>query len=299
VGHRTGEERGAVRRFWTRVSEPHVEPDAAALYLDLLKRTLTRTGFGEAYRPFTVSSKRRFAFPFYAALYYVLSRFGIELMERLPFDPEARARGRDRPVDAETMIGLCRLDNLQGCIEDVLRSNVAGDLIETGVWRGGSVIFMRGVLAAHGDRERQVWAADSFQGLPRPDAVHYPADRGDLHWARIELAVSQDEVKRNFERYALLDERVRFLAGWFKDTLPSAPIERIAVLRLDGDLYESTSDALRALYPKLSIGGWAIIDDYGAVAACAQAVDDYRREHGITEPIQDIDGIGVCWRRER
>lgn len=271
----------------------------ASLYLDLLKRTLTRTGFGEAYRPFTVSSKRRFVFPFYAALYFVLSRFGIEMMEREPFDPAARATGRDRPVDAETMIGLRRLDNLQACIEDVLNQGIPGDLIETGVWRGGAVIFMRGVLAAHRDRERRVWAADSFQGLPRPDAARYAADRGDLHWARIELAVSLDEVKRNFERYGLLDERVRFLAGWFKDTLPTAPIDRIAVLRLDGDLYESTIDALRSLYPKLSIGGWTIIDDYGAVAACAKAVEDYRREHGITEPIEDIDGVGVCWRRER
>jgi O-methyltransferase len=158
---------------------------------------------------------------------------------------------------------------------------------------------MRAILAAYGDRGRRVWAADSFHGLPKPDAARYPADAGDLHWTRIELAVSLDEVKRNFARYGLLDERVCFLEGWFKDTLPAAPIDRLAVLRLDGDLYESTLDALRALYPKLSIGGYAIVDDYGAVAACARAVEDYRREHGISEPIRDIDGIGVYWQRQR
>lgn len=285
-------------RSWI-VSAQEAEPAATVLYLDLMKRCLTRTGFGEAYRPFSVSPKRRLVWPFYAAAYFALSRLGIEMMEHRPFDAEERALGRDRPVDAETMIGLARLANLQSCVEDVLRTGTAGDLIETGVWRGGAAIFMRAILAAHGDRGRCVWVADSFRGLPKPDAAQYPADAGDLHWTRIELAVSVEEVKRNFARYGLLDERVCFLEGWFKDTLPAAPIDRLAVLRLDGDLYESTMDALRALYPKLSIGGYAIVDDYGAVAACARAVEDYRHEHGITEPIRDIDGIGVYWQRQR
>ena len=91
---------------------------------------------------------------------------------------------------------------------------------------------------------------------------------------------------------------MRFLKGWFRDTLSKAPIERLAVLRMDGDLYESTLDALTALYPKLSRGGYAIVDDYGIPSeGCRLAVHDYRRAHGINDPIMDIDGWGAYWRR--
>ena len=84
---------------------------------------------------------------------------------------------------------------------------------------------------------------------------------------------------------------------WFKDTLPDAPIDRIAVLRLDGDLYESTIQALDALYPRLSPGGFCIIDDYHAIKACRQAVTDYRAKHGLSAEIVDIDQTGVLWRK--
>src|SRR5205814_3171431 len=148
-----------------------------------------------------------------------------------------------------------------------------------------------------GVTDRCVWVADSFEGLPPPDTGKYPHDAGDsLHEAR-ELAVSLDEVKANFERYGLLDDQVRFLKGWFRDTLPAAPIERLAVLRLDGDLYESTMDALVNLYPKLSPGGYCIIDDYGLIEACRRAVGDYRARHGIGEPIHIVDGTAVYWQR--
>ncbi len=142
-----------------------------------------------------------------------------------------------------------------------------------------------------------VWAADSFEGLPPPNAEAFPADAGDNHHALDELAVSLEQVQTNFRRYGLLDGRVKFLKGYFKDTLANAPIGPIAVLRLDGDMYESTIQALAPLYPKLSPGGFLIVDDYHAVPACARAVDDYRREHGITEPLTEIDGSAIFWRR--
>lgn len=196
-----------------------------------------------------------------------------------------------------TMASFKRLDNVQLCVERVLRERVPGDLIETGVWRGGVAILMRAILAAHGDVDRTVWVADSFRGLPPPNPSVYPEDRGlDLSGVP-ELAVSLEQVRRNFDRYGLLDERVRFLEGWFRDTLPSAPIPALAVLRLDGDLYESTWDALTHLYPRLSVGGYVIVDDYGAIAACRRAVEDYRDAGGITDPITAIDWTGVYWRR--
>jgi O-methyltransferase len=142
-----------------------------------------------------------------------------------------------------------------------------------------------------------VWVADSFQGLPKPREDH-PADSEDLHWTQPYLAVSMDDVRRNFTRYGLLDEQVRFLPGWFSETLPSAPIERLAVLRVDCDMYGSTTDVLSALYPKVSPGGFIIIDDYGDIASCKAAVDDYRAKHSITEPLVRIDKNGVFWRHQ-
>lgn len=217
--------------------------------------------------------------------------------KRAAYDPAMRADGRDWPAAAHSMVGLKRLDNLQFCVEDALARGVPGDLMETGVWRGGAVILMRAILKAHGVTDRRVWAADSFAGLPPPNAGKYPADAGWELNAFKELAVSLEEVQANFRAYGLLDEQVRFLKGWFRDTLPSAPVQRLAVLRLDGDLYESTIDALNALYPKLEKGGYLIVDDYADIGPCRQAVDDYRARHGIAEEILRIDWSGVYWKK--
>lgn len=197
-----------------------------------------------------------------------------------------------------SMIGRKRMDNLQSCIETILEENVPGDLIETGVWRGGATIFMRGMLAAYGCNDRTVWVADSFEGVPPPS---YPQDAGmvlDKSWLPV-LAVSLEKVQRMFKRYDLLDEQVRFLKGWFKDTLPGAPIERLALLRLDGDLYESTMDGLNALYDKVSPGGFIIVDDYNAVKACKQAVEEFREARGIHDEIVGIDFAAVYWRKSQ
>lgn len=210
---------------------------------------------------------------------------------------EARQSGLDWPETAHTMIGVKRLDALQSCIEDVLQTNVAGDFIETGVWRGGACIFMRAILAAYGVSDRKVWVADSFMGCPPPDTQRYPQDSGlDLYQYQ-ELSVSRAEVEDNFRSYGLLDDQVEFLEGWFRDTLPTAPIERLAVMRLDGDLYESTIESLESLYPKLSVGGYVLIDDYGAIEACRLAVEDFRSAQGIDEPIQRIDWTGAFWQK--
>ena len=156
---------------------------------------------------------------------------------------------------------------------------------------------MRAAVEAFGDLERRVFVADSFEGLPAPDAESYPSDRGDKHHTFEELSVSLDEVKANFAKYGLLDDRVVFLKGWFKDTLAAAPIERLAVLRLDGDMYESTMEALTALYDKVSAGGFVIIDDYGCIEGCRKAVHDFHDAREIADPIVNIDGWGVYWRK--
>ena len=215
-----------------------------------------------------------------------------------PFDAQARAEGKEWPLSpiAQTMIGSKRLLSLQQQVERVISDQVPGDLIETGVWRGGATILMRAVLKAYGVTDRKVWVADSFRGLPAPDRKRYPRET-ELRLDTVkELAVSIEEVKANFDRYGLLDDQVRFLPGWFRESLPKAPIERLSLMRLDGDLYESTHVALTELYPKLSVGGYVIVDDF-ALDACRQAVEDYRAEKNIQDPITQIDWTGVYWRR--
>jgi hypothetical protein len=130
-----------------------------------------------------------------------------------------------------------------------------------------------------------------------PDKEKYPEDKDDTLFRSKELAVPLEEVKANFERYGLLDGKVRFLKGWFESTLPEAPIEKLAVMRLDGDLYGSTMDALVSLYPKLSVGGYVIIDDFGAMPTCRKAVMDYRESNGIDDEMINIDWSGAYWRR--
>ena len=257
---------------------------AARRYLDLLKKCLTRSIF-ESYA----------AAPVTAELMASIAGYGWIVVEPVPVDLDRRAQGKDWPADAETMVGLARLDNLEHCVASIVRDQVPGDLIEAGVWRGGSTIFMRAALEAFGDRHRRVWVADSFRGLPKPEVPG--GDAADEAWLAGNLAVGVEEVRANFEKYGLLDDRVQFLEGWFADTLPVAPIEQLALVRLDGDLYESTMQTLTALYPKLSPGGYLVVDDYGAVPQCRRAVEDFRRSHGVSEPIHEIDWTGVYWRR--
>jgi hypothetical protein len=200
------------------------------------------------------------------------------------------------PSQVHSMIGLRRMDNIQMCVEQVLNDHVPGDLIETGVWRGGATLFMRALLAAYQVTDRCVWVADSFEGMPVPDLQHYPID-GLLSNYAARLAVSVESVQQTFARYGLLDDQVKFLKGWFKDSLPNAPITQLAVLRLDGDLYSSTWDVLSALYDKVAPGGFVIVDDYN-VLSCRQAIKLYRAKNQIREPIQIIDECGVYWRRD-
>jgi O-methyltransferase len=267
--------------------EPEMLVELRTRYLDLLVGAVTHTLYDPIdTRPLPEEVQR--------AIREELVRTGQRLELRSP--SEERAEGRDRPLYAQTMIGLNRMRSLRSAAEMVLAEGVPGDFVEAGAWRGGASLLLRGVLAAHGDRDRRVYVADSFEGLPPPDPEHYPHDEGDVNHLADDLAVSLEEVKGNFERYGLLDDQVRFVQGWFKDTLPGLADREWSLIRLDGDLYESTMDGLRNLYPRLQPGGFLIVDDYG-FDNCRAAVEDYRREHEISEPIERIDWVGAFWRR--
>lgn len=269
-----------------------------ALYLDLMKQTLTFSLWPEPPIPIEAFNYRRshLSRSVVAFLSRLLGLGQLQLVKKKVVSKKQRDEGSIWPGYADTMIGLKRLDNIQECVESVLRDNIQGDCIETGVWRGGACILMRAILAAYGVEDRKIFVADSFEGLPKPDPTAFPSDKGDTHYTHPYLAVSQEEVENNFRRYGLLDNQVVFLKGWFKDTLPNASIQTLSILRLDGDMYSSTMDSLQNLYPKLSVGGYCIVDDYVA-PACRTAVQDYRAQHGITSHVQEIDWTGTYWRK--
>jgi len=248
----------------------------ARLYLDLLARSLTNTLYSA--EPDADADDER--------------RYVVDFLQHYIKGP------------AVSMLPVVRLESLATCIHDVVTNGVPGDCIETGVWRGGASIYMRAVLEVLGDQHRKVWVADSFEGLPEPDAERFPLEAEQFHGAVIQkgydrFAVDADAVRRNFEAYGMLDDRVMFLEGWFSDTLANAPIEQLAIMRLDGDYYESTIDALNALYGKLSPGGYVIVDDYGedTWTSCRQAVDDFRSTHGIDEQLVRVDTKCYFWQR--
>ena len=186
-----------------------------------------------------------------------------------------------------TLLPPKTLDNIKFCITEVINNNIEGDFIETGVWRGGAVIYAYHVLKEFNSK-RKIYVADSFSGLPKPNIRDYPQDMGDPHWKIEKLKISLEEVKSNFKLFGDIDENIIFLKGWFKNTLYTNDIKKLSVLRLDGDMYESTWQALDALYPKLSVSGYCIIDDFGHVRA-KKATLDYRQKYEIEDEIVLID----------
>ncbi|CAF3284966.1 unnamed protein product [Rotaria socialis] len=209
-----------------------------------------------------------------------------------PMDINQRIKGLDWPLTGITMVGQRRLINIEWAIRFVIANGVKGDYIECGVWRSGSSVFARAVLKALNNNDRHVWLADSFQGLPKARTPHDT----DI-WSKMEyLKVSLEEVQTNFRSFNLLDDRVHFCKGYFVDSLPRCNVSRLAVLRMDGDMYESTMDQLFNLYSKLQVGGVIIIDDY-SIEECFRAIVDFRNWHNITEEILSISGdeTGRCW----
>jgi O-methyltransferase len=205
-----------------------------------------------------------------------------------------RAAGMDWPLQGLTMVGLRRLDDLQACVETIAREDVEGDLIEAGSWRGGASMLMRATLDTLDEAGRTVYVSDSFEGFPEPD----DPERAQDEWDAIDyLAVPLEQVQESFARLGL-DHGVQFVPGFFADTLPQLRGHRWSLVRIDGDSYESTRVALGALYPGLSNGGYVVVDDYGALEECRQAVDEFRIEQGIDEPLEEVDWTGVRWRRE-
>lgn len=278
-------------------TEPRPESIQEA-YLDLVKRTLTRVLVARRSERQTIRASVLPKRLVVGAIQSVLGLLSLELVKRIECGADDYLESGDaainRAEDAETMLGVRQLDSMQRCIRDVLERGVPGDLLEAGVWRGGMTIFMKAVLAAYADDVRRVWVVDSFAGLPESDrAVE------TFGWRAGAMSASLEEVQANFRRYGLLDDRVRFVKGYFEDSLPKSEIGRLAILRIDADLYQSTMTALTHLYPKLSVGGYAVFDDYQNLPDCRRAIDEYRAANGIVDPIVRIDTRAVLWKRSK
>jgi O-methyltransferase len=264
-----------------RASGPRPDLDGMrAAYLDLLKLTLCDLTGVETHQVWRAD--------------------GGLITRELPddFQRSWRVDGSDWPANGLTMIGLRRLDDLQRCVESVVADGIEGDLIEAGVWRGGASILMRATLDSLGAEGRTVYLADSFQGFPEPESEG--ADRElELHMSAIDyLAPAMEDVQSYFERFGC-GRGVEFVPGFFEETMERLRGRKWSVIRLDADSFTATGLALDALYPGLSVGGYLIIDDYfhPHLPVCRQAVQEFRRAYGVTEPIERIDWTGARWRR--
>jgi hypothetical protein len=191
------------------------------------------------------------------------------------------------------MIGLKRLDNLHKSLDYIRENKISGDIIETGVWRGGACIFMKFYCDLY-NLNKKIFLADSFEGLPKPEIIQ---DKNDTHYTIDFLKVSKEEVMNNFELYKVLDENVIFIKGWFSDTLfNNEKITQLCLLRMDGDMYKSTMDVFMSCYNKVVENGIIIVDDY-CLPSCSNAVGDFRKENNIENPITIIDKCGIFWKK--
>ncbi len=231
---------------------------------------------------------------------YLLDRFlkkrGYSICQEVPFDHKPWANGKVHAHKMDTMVGLARLDNFQWCIESVLRNKVPGAIVETGVWRGGASILAEAVLHLHQATDRILALFDTFDGLPPADP-RYAADAGDLLHTIGYLKASIELVRYNFSKYGLLYDNVQFFKGLAEETMPIAPIEQVAVLRIDLDMYRGVYGALQAMYHKVTPGGFIIIDDWGSMPACRKAVEDFWKENNIQPSYNIIDNDGIFWQK--
>lgn len=193
------------------------------------------------------------------------------------------AHGSD--ITSLSQLSELRMLHLIDILKELDEKCIPGDIIETGCWRGGACIFMRAILDELGNKDRKIYAADSFEGMPVPNIDAYPVDSYSDHHKIEWLKAPIDSVKANFKKYGYLDDRTIFVPGWFKDTLPTLkPASgRWALLRLDGDLYESTIQALSALYADLSFGGYVVVDDFKSDIGAKTATLDFLGKFEETE----------------
>lgn len=196
-----------------------------------------------------------------------------------------------------------RLWSLLGAVRHVVNNGISGDFVECGVWRGGSVMAMARELSALGVNDRRIWLYDTFAGMTAPTSADIeagsgvtaremlattPVQDGDNVWCVAGLA----DVEANVRSTGYPFEQFTFVEGDVAQTLLQNAPEKISLLRLDTDWYESTKVELEVLYPRLSVGGVCILDDYGHWQGARKAVDEYFDKLGFRPYMHPIDYSG-------
>jgi O-methyltransferase len=233
-----------------------------------------------------------------------LARRGWELRRRSPEPPYADLEPQfialhERCAPA-TMTSIERMYALYQAVRHVHAAAIPGDVVECGVWRGGSSMLAALTLDSLGDRDRRLWLYDTFEGMPPPGDVDRSLTgqhatellgRTDAAGDHTRAVASLDEVKANLATTGYPSDHLHFVEGMVEDTIPAVAPEEISVLRLDTDWYESTRHELRHLWPRLSPGGVLIVDDYGHWQGARRAVDEFL---ATVEPVllQRIDYTG-------
>jgi len=190
-----------------------------------------------------------------------------------------------------TMTSSRRGRALQRLARRLDHDGVPGALVDCGVWNGGST-----VLLSEASPDRDVWAYDSFEGLPEAGPLDGPESTS---WTG-ECLGAEEKLREGFRRYAS-PERLHVVKGWFDQTFAATAddVGPVALLHADGDWYESVMLTLRTFYPRVSPGGFVVIDDYGAWPGAKRAVDEFRQEVGETAPMVSADFTGRYWRKTR
>jgi hypothetical protein len=287
-----------VRHGLAEAADDRPENRARDLYLGLLKRAVANLIYPELELALAFMEEGGDGLSGVA-----LQRALRDIVPHRPDDFQALVAAKQQGTSlahAHTMIGMLRLANLERLAERIFAEGIKGDFLEAGVCRGGAAIFMRALQVAHEEADRTLWAVDSFAGVP--PSIREEDARYGLHleearqpWIACDLLTVRD----NFRRYGLLGPEVRFLAGWLAETLPDAPIGPLALLRLDVDLHSATADALDLLYDRVSPGGFIVVDDYGYLRCCRDAVNEFRERRDIAAPIVWIDQSGIYWQKPR
>jgi len=195
-------------------------------------------------------------------------------------------------VRGYTAVFVPRLVALYKLSEEINQRSVPGDIVECGVYNGGSAAIMAS-LCEKSPISRNVWLFDSFEGLPKPsdkDGEEAPAYEG---WCHGDLS----KVKEVLRKLRIPESRVHIVKGWFQDTFPSAQIRDIAILHIDADWYESVKLCLEKFYDSVQPGGYIILDDYGDWEGCRIATDEFLKKRALDVKLIQVDYTGFYFQK--
>lgn len=199
-----------------------------------------------------------------------------------------------------TLVDKIRCDNLYNICEIINKENIEGDLLEAGVYKGGCGLIMSYAIKKL-SMNKKVLLIDSFEGIPSSDNTKYGYSDNESH-SEGEFSISLEQVQQTFKKLEL-EDNVKFIKGWFKDTIPVLPVKEIALLRFDGDLYSSTLEVLENLYDKVVSRGFIIIDDY-CLSSCKEAVTKFILDRDLDIKLINpylnnmAAPCGIYWRKE-